>query len=71
MAIYMKASDLTGSVTAQGFEQCIALEDVEFLGIHTDIHTEIGSAKSRVQSMPNFGRVLIVKRIDKSSTDLF
>ena len=71
MAIYMKISGVTGSVTTKGYEGAIEVSELDFAGVKVPMQMMVGKAVNRALSEPHFGQVSIIKNLDKSSNAFF
>ncbi len=71
MSIYLHIPAIKGSVHNKGYEGWIALQDVEFNGLHNPIDMTVGSAIKRFSTRPSFGQLALIKALDDSSIHLF
>ena len=68
--IYMQLSNAQGSVTEKHHQNWIAIERYRFsMARYTNMKT--GNFKNRINGLPVFGELEIVKPADKSTIDLF
>lgn len=70
MAIYMKYDGISGNVTADGFADHIAVDDVNF-GISRGITMEAGNMSNREATRPTLTEIHLTKYADTSVTSLF
>jgi type VI secretion system secreted protein Hcp len=71
MAIYMKLQGINGSVTTKGYENWVAVREVEFGGVGFKMRNTPGNKNTRIQSPATFGDFTLIKTPDASSVPLF
>ena len=71
MAIYLQAPGLRGNVTTKGYQQWVALNDVEFPGIYRKVTISSGRSHDRHISQAEFGDITMSKDMDSSSCQWF
>lgn len=71
MAIYLKADDIKGSVSTNGYKNWIHINELEFAGIANPTRIKVGQAMDRNLSQPNFGQVIFMKPMDSSTVAFF
>jgi len=70
MAIYLEYEGIKGNVTADGYEDHIAVLSVEF-GVGRGISMEAGNMSNRESTRPSLSEVVISKEADNSVTAIF
>ena len=70
MAIYLDFESIKGNVTAEGFEQCVAINSVKF-GVKRPITMEAGKMANREVGKPTLSTVTLTKTADNSVAALF
>lgn len=70
MAIYMKFGSIKGSVTTDGFKDWIELGSFQW-GVGRSVNSPAKGADTREGSEPSISEVVVTKRMDKSSTNLW
>ena len=70
MPIYLKFDGIDGKVTAEGHEQWIAVDSLQW-GVGRAISSVIGTAKDREASKPSISEVSVTKLMDESSPLIF
>jgi len=70
MAIYCEFEGVKGNVTAEGYADHIALEQVNF-GVGRGISMEVGNLANREATRPTFSEISFVKMMDNSCINLF
>lgn len=68
--IFMKVDNITGNITAGGYDGCILLDNIKF-NINRSVRTRVGYTAERDTAAPQFSDLLISKQLDKSSCNLF
>ena len=71
MAIYLKASTLTGNVTTEGFQNWVEIYDLDGPTVSAPVQMKTGQASDRQGGTPNFEQISFLKPQDGSSTDFF
>lgn len=66
----MQIQSIEGPVTTKGYEKQIQLESIDF-EIKRDLHTRVGNTSSREGSLPQLGKFIVKKFVDKTSPDFF
>jgi len=67
----MKVPGVKGGVNARGYENWIALADVEFAGVSSHVPMTIGEARDQFGGYPHFGQVSLLKEMDQASHHFF
>jgi len=70
MAIYLKMGNVKGNVTADGYEDQIAVLSVHF-GVSRSITMEAGNVSNREASKPNLTEITLTKQADNSVAAMF
>jgi len=70
MAIYLEYTGVKGNVEAAGYEDCIAITDIQF-GVSRGISMECGNLNNRESTRPILNEVVITKPADISCIGLF
>ena len=68
--IFMRADNITGNLTASGYDSWIVLDNMRFT-INRSVRTRVGYTSERDTAAPQFSDILISKQLDKSSCNLF
>lgn len=70
MPIYMQYDGIDGAVTTKGLEKWIELESLQF-ATSRGMHSAARSAAIRESTDPSISEIVITKRVDKTSPQLF
>lgn len=70
MAIYIHIDGIQGCVTAKGHENWIELETCD-IEVNREIKMETGNATNRESRLPSFTEMVVTKKVDKSSPNIF
>lgn len=70
MSIYMQIQGIDGNVTAEGLQNFIELESIDF-SVKRRMHTQPGSIYDREGSRPTLSEITVKKRSDKTTPLLF
>jgi type VI secretion system secreted protein Hcp len=70
MAIYLQIEGIDGDVTAEGHEDAIECQSVQW-GVQRPIHTPTGTSQERESARPSVSDITITKTVDKASPELF
>jgi len=69
--IYLKSPNLSGDVTAKGYENCVKIKRCSFAGIENPAHISVGNKLDRTANIPTFGHITLIKLLDNSSSKWF
>ena len=70
MAIYLEYEGIKGNVTADGYQDHIAVDSVSF-GVGRGISMEAGNLSNRESTRPSLSEVTLTKAADNSVTAIF
>lgn len=70
MAIYIDWEGIKGNVTAEGFEDLIAVDSFSF-GVGRSLTMEVGNCANREASRPAFSEITLTKESDNSCISIF
>ncbi len=70
MAIYLKYDGIKGNVTAEGYQDHIAVMSVQF-GVGRGISMEAGNLSNRESTRPSLSEITLTKAADNSVTAIF
>lgn len=70
MAIYVEWEGIEGNVTAEGYENHMAVDSFSF-GVGRSLTMEVGNCANREASRPAFSEITLTKPADNSCTSLF
>jgi type VI secretion system secreted protein Hcp len=70
VAIYLKYGSVNGSVTTDGFKNWIELGSFQW-GVGRSVNSPTGSSDTREGSEPSISEIVVTKRMDKSSPQLW
>lgn len=70
MAIFMLADDISGNVTAQGYENWIQINSLHFK-VESKTSMPVGKVMDRMRGAPVFSELMLSKRMDDSTNRLF
>ena len=70
MATYLKAGNIKGNVTARNHDNWILIDCFEF-SVRRSITSYVGRSNNRDISAPSLSSIIIHKRVDQASAQLF
>ncbi len=70
MSIYMQISGVNGNATDQHHQNWIQVEHIN-MKMHRNVYHRVGFGETRESSVPHFRTLLLTKKADNASSDLY